>query len=102
MKKMAHSLVLALFALAVMCASQGAPAQSPFDGTWHTNIAQSKLSPKPNVFYLSQGWYHCVSCNPTFDVKADGQDQPVTGQSYDTISVAEVVFKTDAVTTEKA
>lgn len=62
-------------------------AQSPFDGTWHTNIAQAKLSPKPNVFYLSQDWYHCVSCNPAVDVKADGTDQPVTGQSYDTLSV---------------
>src|ERR1700689_1613874 len=102
MMKMARSLVFALFVLAVVCMSQAALAQSPFDGTWHTNLAQSKLSPKPNVFYLSQGWYHCVSCNPTFDVKADGQDQPVTGQSYDTISVAEVDAKTIALTTKKA
>jgi hypothetical protein len=62
-------------------------AQSPFDGTWHTNLAQAKISPKPNVFYLSQDWYHCVSCNPAIDVKADGTDQPVTGQAYDTLSV---------------
>ena len=60
--------------------------QSAFDGTWHTNIGKAKISPKPNVFYLSQGWYHCVSCNPAYDVKADGTDQPVTGQTYDTVS----------------
>jgi hypothetical protein len=102
MNKTRHSLVCATFLLAALCTSEAALAQSPFDGTWHTNIAQSKLSPKPNVFYLSQGWYHCVSCNPTFDVKADGQDQPVTGQSYDTISVAEVDAKTIALTTKKA
>jgi len=60
---------------------------------WRTNLNESKLSPKPNVFYLSQGWYHCVSCAPAIDAKADGQDQPMTGQSYDTLSVREVDAK---------
>jgi hypothetical protein len=63
---------------------------------------ESKISPKPVVSYLSQGWYHCVSCTPSFDVKADGQDQPVSGQSYDTISVKEVDAKTLAYTAKKA
>jgi hypothetical protein len=102
MNKTQHSVACALFLLAALCAASAAPAQSAFDGTWHTNIAQAKISPKPNVFYLSQGWYHCVSCNPTYDVKADGTDQPVTGQSYDTVSVAEVDPKTISVTTKKA
>lgn len=102
MNKVQHSLACAICFLAALCTSQAASAESPFDGTWHTNIAQSELSPKPNVFYLSQGWYHCVSCNPAFDVKADGQDQPVTGQSYDTISVTEVDAKTITLTTKKA
>jgi hypothetical protein len=77
-------------------------AQSPIDGTWHTNMAQAKLSTKPNVFYISQGWYHCVSCNPVVEVKADGTDQPVTGQAYDTVSVKEVDPKTIATVTKKA
>jgi hypothetical protein len=76
-------------------------AQSPFDGTWRVNIAQAKFSPKPIVFYLSQGWYHCVSCNPAFDAKADGTDQPVTSQTYDTISVKEVDPKTIQLVTKK-
>ncbi len=76
-------------------------AQSPFDGTWRTNIAQARFSPKPIVFYLSQGWYHCVSCTPAFDARADGTDQPVTGQTYDTISVKEVDPKTIEVVTKK-
>lgn len=76
-------------------------AQSPFDGTWHTNIAQAKISPKPNVFYLSQDWYHCVSCSPAIDVKADGTDQPVTGQAYDTLSVKVVDDKTIDLVTKK-
>jgi hypothetical protein len=91
-----------LVLLAALCTSVVAPAQSPFDGTWHTDLGKAKISPKPIVFYLSQGWYHCVSCNPQFDVKADGTDQPVTGQSYDTISVSEVDPKTISVTTKKA
>lgn len=62
-------------------------AQSPFDGTWKTDLSKTKFAPKPVTFYISQGWYHCVSCNPPFDVPADGQDHAVSGQSYDTISV---------------
>jgi hypothetical protein len=62
-------------------------AQTPFDGTWKTNMAQSKLSQKPNVFSVNNGMYDCESCVPKINVKADGQDQPVTGQTYDTIAV---------------
>lgn len=91
-----------LFLAASLCMSSAAVlAQSPFDGTWKTNMAQTKFSPKPNVFYISQGWYHCVSCNPAFDAKADGTDQPVTGQTYDTVSVKEVDPTMIAFTTKK-
>ena len=61
--------------------------QSPFDGTWKTNMAESKLSQKPYVFSVNNGMYDCESCVPKVNVKADGQDQSVTGQTYDTISV---------------
>jgi hypothetical protein len=91
---------------AALTATLGMPlasmAQSAFNGTWHTDMSKSKISPKPNVFYLSQGWYHCVSCNPAYDVKADGTDQPVTGQSFDTISVTESDAKTLSITAKKA
>jgi len=62
-------------------------AQSPFDGTWKTNMAESKLSPKPYIFSVNQGMYNCETCVPKITVKADGQDQAVTGQPYDSISV---------------
>src|SRR5271165_290002 len=55
-------------------------AQSPFDGTWKTNMAESKLSQKPYTFSVSNGMYDCESCVPKINVKADGQDQPVTGR----------------------
>lgn len=92
----------ALLLVAALALSPPSTAQSPFDGTWHLNIAQAKLSPKPNVFYISQDWYHCVSCNPVVEVKADGTDQAVTGQPYDTVSVKVVDDKTIATVTKKA
>ncbi len=61
--------------------------QSPFDGTWKTDMAASKLSHKPYVFAVKDGMYDCESCAPKISVKADGQDQPVTGQPYDTLAV---------------
>jgi len=75
--------------------------QSPFDGTWRTDMGQAKLSPKPYVYSVDKGTYDCSSCSPKIHVKADGQDQSVTGQSYDTISVSEVDPKSITVTTKK-
>ena len=45
--------------------------------------------------------YDCSSCAPKIHVKADGQDQPVSGQSYDTIAVKEVDAHTIHVVTKK-
>ena len=75
-----------LFVVALLCGAVGF-AQSSLDGTWKFDMSQSKFSPKPFVFYISQGWYHCVSCNPAYDVQADGQDHAVTGHAFDTMSV---------------
>jgi hypothetical protein len=62
-------------------------AQSPFDGTWKTNMAEAKLSQKPYVFSVTNGMYDCESCVPKINIKADGQDQAVSGQTYDTLAV---------------
>jgi len=78
---------LTVFSFALFFAAAIAHAQSPFDGTWHLNPSQSKLDPKPFTVYLSQGWYHCVSCTPPYDVQADGQVHAVAGQTFDTESV---------------
>ena len=78
-------------------------AQSPFDGTWKTDMAASKLSQKPYVFAVNNGMYDCESCAPKINnVKADGQDQPVTGQTYDTIAVQVVDANTAHFTAKKA
>jgi hypothetical protein len=62
-------------------------AQSPFDGTWRLDPASAKFTPKPFTEYTSQGWFHCVSCEPPYDVAADGQDHAVSGHPYDTVAV---------------
>lgn len=101
MKKIERYLACALFFPAALFVPALSFAQSPFDGTWYTNPNATQFSPKPNVFYLSQGWYHCVSCTPAIDVKADGQDQAVTGQYYDTLSAKEVDAKSLAFAAKK-
>ncbi len=101
MKKVERSVVCAMFLTVALSVSALSFAQSPFDGTWRVNMNQSKISPKPLGFYLSQGWYHCTTCNPTFDAQADGQDHAVAGQAYDTISVKEFDPNTIQVTTKK-
>jgi hypothetical protein len=88
-------LVALLFAAAI------SGAQSPINGTWKTDISQTKFSPKPLIFYISQGWYHCVTCNPAYDAATDGQDHAVSGQSYDTIAISIVDPHTIAVTYKK-
>lgn len=90
MKKIEWFVVCALFVGMAIGVQPSTFAQSPFDGTWRTNLNQSTFSPKPIVAFLSEGWYHCTSCSPQLDVIADGKDQPVIGQSYDSISVREI------------
>jgi hypothetical protein len=77
-------------------------AQTPFDGTWKTNMAQSELPQKPGIYSVNNGMYDCESCAPQINVKADGQDQPVIGQTYDTIAVQVVDANTIRVTGKKA
>jgi hypothetical protein len=79
------SLSLLSFSAAAIC-----HAQSPFDGTWRIDPNKAKFDQKPFTVYLSQGWYHCVSCTPSYDIAADGQLHPVIGQSEDAESVTVV------------
>jgi len=92
----------ALVFSAAAWAATATPAGSPFDGTWRTDMAQTRLSPKPVSFYLSDGWYHCTTCAPSIDVQADGQEHPVSGQSYDTLSVTVVDPHTLSLVAKKA
>lgn len=65
-----------------------AMAASPFDGTWKEDIASAKMRQEPDVLILKGGMYTCKTCVPSYTVKADGSDQPVSGSPYmDTVAV---------------
>jgi hypothetical protein len=65
-----------------------AVAQSAFDGTWKINMSNAQFPKKPDVFLLQDGMWHCKTCVPPVNIKADGTDQPVSGHPYyDTASV---------------
>lgn len=65
-----------------------ATAQSAFDGTWKFDLKTAQFPKKPDVYLLQDGMYHCKTCVPAIDIKADGQDQKVSGHPYyDTASV---------------
>lgn len=59
-----------------------ATAQSVFDGTWKIDLKKVEMPKKPDVLLLKDGMYHCKTCVPPVNVKADGIDQPVTGHPY--------------------
>ncbi len=73
-------------------------SQSPFDGTWRIDYAQSQLSQKPYVVSLNDGVFECSTCAPKINVKADGTDQSLIGQPDDTISVREIDRSTIQIT----
>jgi hypothetical protein len=72
-----------------------AMAQSAFDGTWRIDLNQTQLPSKPGVYMLQDGMYHCRTCIPPIDVRADGVDHRVAGDScYDTVNIRVVDDRT--------
>jgi hypothetical protein len=72
----------------VLLASATLLAQSPFDGTWMTKLDTAKFPAKPDQYSLKNNMYECLTCVPKYTVKADGNDQKVTGHPYyDTVAV---------------
>ncbi|MGB8322711.1 MAG: hypothetical protein WCE52_07090 [Candidatus Acidiferrum sp.] len=70
-------------------------AQDAISGTWKTDLSNPQLPKKPDVYQLKDGMYTCKTCAPPFEVKADGQDQKVSGHPYfDTLSVKVVDDRT--------
>ncbi len=65
-----------------------ASAQNAFDGTWKIDLKKAEFPKKPDVYLLQNGMYQCKTCVPPIDIKADGQDQRVTGHPYfDSIAI---------------
>jgi hypothetical protein len=77
-------------------------AQSSLDGNWKLDVNKTKMPEKPDVYNLQDGMYHCSTCVPPIDVKADGQDQKVSGDPYyDTVAVRVVDDHTVEFTNKK-
>ncbi len=77
MKKLLCIGLLASFLMPV-----SAMAQSAFDGMWKVDMSKAQLPKKPDVYLLRADMFHCKTCVPPFEVKADGHDQRVTGHPY--------------------
>jgi hypothetical protein len=74
--------------LAAVSISIAAPAQSAFDGTWKIDLSSATPSNKPDQFVLQDGMYECKTCNPPYKIKADGNDQAISGNPYtDTVAI---------------
>jgi WD40-like Beta Propeller Repeat len=94
--------LLFLGLLATVLTSVFATAQSAWDGTWKADLSQTQLPTKPDVYLLKDGMYECKTCVPPIKVKADGEDQPVSGHPYyDTLSMKIVDDRTIEETDKK-
>ena len=78
-----------------------ATAQSAFDGTWKIDMNKVEFPKKPDVYLLQNGMYQCKSCVPPVDIKADGQDQKVTGHPYYDSAAIKVVSDHEVEETDK-
>lgn len=79
-----------------------AMAQSVFDGTWKADMSTAKFPDKPDEFLLKDGMYQCKTCAPPINVKADGQDQKVSGYPYfDTMNIKVIDGRTIELTNKK-
>jgi hypothetical protein len=74
---------------------------SSIDGTWKTKADTFQQSGKPDSYELSNGTYHCNSCVPAVNVKADGTDQSVTGHDYYDTYAVRVISSNSIETTVK-
>jgi hypothetical protein len=70
-----------LFLWALLIPAAGV-AQDVFSGTWKVDLGTAKFPEKPDVYLLQNGAYSCETCAPPIHIKADGQDQTVTGHPY--------------------
>jgi len=78
-----------------------AVAQSPFDGVWKAEPSEIDTPRAPEVYLLQDGAYRCPTCDPPLDIRADGREEKVSGEScYDTVSL-QVVDERTTLETDK-
>lgn len=80
-----------LAVLAIPLSPLMAAPQSAFDGTWKIDLAKVEFPTKPQVYLLQNGMYHCKTCIPAVDIKADGEDQKISGHPYYNTAAIKVI-----------
>jgi hypothetical protein len=75
--------------------------QSGFDGTWKIDMNKVEFPKKPDEYLLQNGMYECKTCVPAVKIKADGQDQPVTGHPYYDTAAVKVISDHEIEETDK-
>jgi hypothetical protein len=68
-------------------------AQSAFDGTWEIDTSASPQSTTQFEYLLKGGRFRCASCDPPFEIPADGRDHAIGGDPC--IETASVKVKDD-------
>jgi hypothetical protein len=78
-------------------------AESRFDGRWKIDLAESQPPTKPEIYLLQNSTYRCTTCDPPLEIRADGQDQKITGEPcYDTASLKVVDDRTTVETDKRS
>ena len=96
MKKILFATLLMLWLAPVLVL-----AQSAFDGTWKIDMNKAEFPKKPEVYLLQDGMYECKTCAPPVKIKADGQDQKVTGHPYYDTAAVKVISDHEIEETDK-
>lgn len=96
MRRLCGVLLTSFFLLPVV-----ASAQNQFDGTWKVDMNKVDFPKKPDVYLVQNGMYECKSCVPAINIKADGQDQKVTGHPYYDSMAVKIVSDHEVEETDK-
>jgi hypothetical protein len=81
-------IVRASLLLGFLAVSPLGMAQSVFNGTWRPDPQVFSPARQPDVIELVDRVYSCQTCTPPYKIKADGSDQPISGNPrFDTVSV---------------
>ena len=68
---------------------------SLFDGTWRPDIQKPGPDAPVEELVLAEGVYRCLSCDPAYEVPADGGTYPVTGSSrFDELAITVIDDRT--------
>jgi hypothetical protein len=61
---------------------------SAFDGTWRPDIQRPGPDAPTEELLLRDGSFSCLSCDPPYEVPADGRPHPVDGSSrFDSVAI---------------